>query len=116
GPCWVKDPFHFGVGEGLIGRGNALGEVIEVEGKLPPAVVISQRDGVDAYLPHRFLLFSTNSAFLDTNRNSARPSKSAPPPNQLMSLCLVTSTISANIKQVGDARHGDRPGGGHPTR
>ena len=43
-----KTSFDVGVGEGLVGPGDALREVVEGERVLPLAVVVRQRDGVDA--------------------------------------------------------------------
>jgi hypothetical protein len=47
-PSGVEDQLHVGVGERLVGPGDALGEVVECERVLPVAVVVRQRDGVDA--------------------------------------------------------------------
>ena len=52
-PGGIEDQFHVGVGEGLVGPGDALGEVVEGERVLPLAVVVRQRYGVDAQLLHR---------------------------------------------------------------
>lgn len=47
-PFGFEDQFHVRVREGLVGSGDALGEVVDGERVLASAVVVGQRDGMNA--------------------------------------------------------------------